>query len=165
MGLVVLLALFAGMWLLLVRPQQQRLRAQRTLIASLNVGDQVVTAGGIVGRIIRLDERDAAIEVAPGIILTFLRPAVSRKLEPEGDAVADALADDGGSAAAVEGARSAGAPTSTAGAPTSTAGAPASTAGAPAGTADEPGSADDAPGSATNPGPVPGDEDTEEGTV
>ena len=89
MELVVLLFFSVGFWLLLVRPQQQRLRAQRDLIASLEVGDRVVTAGGLIGNIIRLDERDAEIEVAPGVILTFLRPAVSRRLDADADADAD----------------------------------------------------------------------------
>jgi preprotein translocase subunit YajC len=80
-AIVLLLFLVAG-WMLLIRPQQQRIRAQRALIASLAVGDEVVTAGGIVGTIRALDDRDARIEVGPGIILTFLRPAVSRRLEP-----------------------------------------------------------------------------------
>ncbi|MDQ1438748.1 MAG: preprotein translocase subunit YajC [Acidimicrobiaceae bacterium] len=81
MGLVVLLMLFAASWLLLIRPQQQRLRAQRQLVASLEVGERVLTAGGIVGTITALDDTEASIEVAPGIVLTFLRAAVSRRLQ------------------------------------------------------------------------------------
>jgi preprotein translocase subunit YajC len=89
MGLLFPLHLLAAMWLFLVRPQQQRVRAQRQLLVSLEVGDEVVTAGGIVGRIVRLDERDAAIDVAPGVTLTFLRAAISRKLEPEENELAE----------------------------------------------------------------------------
>lgn len=81
MGPVILILLFAASWLLLIRPQQQRLRAQRDLIASLEVGDRVVTAGGIIGTITVLSDRDARVEVAPGITLTFLRAAMSRRLE------------------------------------------------------------------------------------
>ena len=83
MGLVVLLMLFAASWLLLIRPQQQRLRAQRALIESLAVGDRVVTAGGIIGTVTRLTDRDAEVEVAPGVHLTFLRAAMSRRLVDE----------------------------------------------------------------------------------
>lgn len=81
-GLIFLVLMVAAGWLLLVRPQQQRLRAQRALISSLSVGQQVVTAGGMVGTIVRLDERDVGLEVAPGVVLTFLRPAISRQLNP-----------------------------------------------------------------------------------
>jgi preprotein translocase subunit YajC len=85
MGLVVLLMLFAASWLLLIRPQQQRLRAQRALIESLEVGDRVVTAGGIIGTVVGLTDRDAEVAVAPGVQLTFLRAAMSRRLTDEVD--------------------------------------------------------------------------------
>lgn len=83
MGLVVLLMLFAASWLLLIRPQQQRLRAQRALIESLEVGDRVVTAGGIIGTVVGLTARDVEVAVAPGVQLTFLRAAMSRRLIDE----------------------------------------------------------------------------------
>src|SRR3712207_2500434 len=82
-GYVVLLTLFVGMWLLVVRPQQQRLRAQRELVMSLEVGDRVVTAGGVVGRIVGLDDQHARVEVAPAVVVTFLRAAMSRRLQDE----------------------------------------------------------------------------------
>ena len=69
------------MWLLLIRPQQQRVRRQRELVSTLEVGDRVVTLGGIVGTIVGLDQEEARIEVAPGTVLTLLRAAVSRKVE------------------------------------------------------------------------------------
>ncbi|HZQ27099.1 MAG TPA: preprotein translocase subunit YajC [Acidimicrobiales bacterium] len=92
MGLVPFALILVAMWLFLVRPQQQRVRAQRDLLASLSVGDEVVTAGGVIGRIVELDDKQARIEVAPGVTLTFLRAAVSRKITPEADAVPEAPA-------------------------------------------------------------------------
>ena len=85
-GYVFLLLMFAAMWLLVIRPQQQRLRAQRELVMSLEVGDRVVTAGGVIGTIVELDDRDARVEVAPGVVVSFLRAAVSRRLEDTEDA-------------------------------------------------------------------------------
>ena len=74
--------IFIGlMWLLLVRPQQQRVRQQRALVASLTVGDRVVTAGGIVGTVIGLTDEEARVEVAPGTVLTLLRYAISRTID------------------------------------------------------------------------------------
>ncbi|MDP9402342.1 MAG: preprotein translocase subunit YajC [Actinomycetota bacterium] len=70
----------ALMWVLLVRPQQQRVRQQRDLIASLEVGDEVITAGGIVGRIVGLTEEEATVEVAPAVELRFLRGAINARL-------------------------------------------------------------------------------------
>ena len=73
--------IFLGlMWVLLVRPQQQRVRQQRELIAALRVGDDVVTAGGIFGRIVALTDDEATLEVAPGVELRFLRAAMSTRL-------------------------------------------------------------------------------------
>ncbi len=73
--------LLALMWLLLVRPQQQRVRRQRELIASLEVGDEVVTAGGIVGRIVALEGDEVRLEVAPGVTLRVVRLAVNSRVE------------------------------------------------------------------------------------
>jgi preprotein translocase subunit YajC len=91
--------LFLGlMWFVLIRPQQQRVRRQHQLVASLEVGDEVVTAGGIVGRIVALNEDEAHIEVASGVVMRFLRLAVNTKLDQEGPSVEtpDANGIDGG---------------------------------------------------------------------
>jgi len=88
------LVLLAGfMWLLLIRPQQQRVRRQQALLAALAVGDEVVTAGGIVGRIVRLDDDRMDMEIAPGVVVPFVRAAVSHRLS-EPDAGADGNPSD-----------------------------------------------------------------------
>ena len=82
--ILILLPLF---WLLLVRPQQQRVQRQRQLLSSLEVGDHVVTAGGLVGTIESIDDEHVKLEVAPGVVLTLVRPAIARRVVavPEGD--------------------------------------------------------------------------------
>ncbi|MDQ1374774.1 MAG: preprotein translocase subunit YajC [Actinomycetota bacterium] len=70
----------AMMWLLLIRPQQQRVRKQQALLKALEVGDEVITAGGMLGRIRTLDDERIEIEVAPGVVVSFLRGAVSQRL-------------------------------------------------------------------------------------
>ncbi len=81
------------MWFMLVRPQQQRVRRQRELVSSLAVGDEVVTAGGVVGRIVGLDDEHVRLELAPGVVVRFLRMAVNARV---GDDVEppDALEED-----------------------------------------------------------------------
>jgi preprotein translocase subunit YajC len=79
------LILLGLMYFLLVRPQKQRVQRQRELVASLAVGNRVVTAGGIVGTIVGLTEQEARVEVAPGTVLTVLRPAVHDRLDEGGD--------------------------------------------------------------------------------
>ena len=81
MAYLLLPILLILMYLVLLRPQQQRLRSQRQLVASLNVGDEIVTAGGMIGRIVALTDERASIEVADGVVIDFLRAAVSRRLD------------------------------------------------------------------------------------
>ncbi len=69
------------MWVLLVRPQQQRVRRQRELVSSLEVGDEVVTAGGVMGRIVALDDDEVRLEVAPGVTVRFVRLSVNARVD------------------------------------------------------------------------------------
>ncbi|MDQ3991723.1 MAG: preprotein translocase subunit YajC [Actinomycetota bacterium] len=78
-SLVLMVAIF---YFLLIRPQQRRVRQQRELIQSLEVGDEVVTIGGLYGRITRMDEDSVTID-ADGTLLRFVRQAIARKLVVE----------------------------------------------------------------------------------
>lgn len=80
--LLPLLLLFGAMWFFLIRPQQARVRAQRQLVLSLSAGDEVVTAGGLIGTIRMLDETEMRIEVGPGVEVRVLRGAVAQRLGP-----------------------------------------------------------------------------------
>jgi preprotein translocase subunit YajC len=81
MAILVPLVLLGLMYLLLIRPQQQRVRRARELMSSLEVGDQIVTIGGVIGTIVELEDDRAKVRVADGVVLTFIRPAISRKVE------------------------------------------------------------------------------------
>jgi preprotein translocase subunit YajC len=76
--LPILLILF---YLLLIRPQQQRARAQQRLMSSIGIGDRIVTIGGIVGTIAELRGDHVVVEMVDGARVEFLRQAVSRKIE------------------------------------------------------------------------------------
>jgi preprotein translocase subunit YajC len=69
------------MYLVLIRPQQQRVKAQRALVMSLSVGDEVVTIGGMLGRIITIDDDVATVETTPGTILRFRRTAIAGRTD------------------------------------------------------------------------------------
>jgi preprotein translocase subunit YajC len=71
----------AGFYLLFIRPQMRRNKEQAALLASLEVGDQVITAGGLYGTIKAIDGDVLKLEIAEGIVVRVLRGAVSRKLE------------------------------------------------------------------------------------
>ena len=80
--LLALLITFGLMWVLLILPQQRRMRQHQAVIASLEVGDEVVTAGGVYGTITSVDDETLAVEVAPGVVLRILRNAVSQRIGP-----------------------------------------------------------------------------------
>ena len=69
------------MYVLLIRPQQQRVRQQQALMSSIEVGDEVVTVSGIVGHVEALEDDRVYIEVAPGVTIAMLRQALGRKVE------------------------------------------------------------------------------------
>ncbi len=83
--LLALVLMFGLMWVLLIRPQQRRLRAHQAVVASLRAGDEVVTAGGIYGTILSVDESSMILEVAPSVEIRVLRAAVSQKVSPDDD--------------------------------------------------------------------------------
>lgn len=70
------LALLALCWMALIRPQQQRVRRQRTMLRAVQPGDEVVLAGGLVGIVREVGEVRARVEVAPGVVVTVLVPAI-----------------------------------------------------------------------------------------
>ena len=72
-------------YFLMIRPQQRKLRAQRELLSELEVGDEVVTAGGILAQIVDIDDDEdvVTVEVAPGTSIRMLRGAISRRLVDE----------------------------------------------------------------------------------
>jgi len=78
--LLALLVTFGLMWLLLILPQQRRMRQHQAVISSLRPGDEVVTAGGVYGTIASIDEDVLALDVAPGVVLRVLRSAVSSRI-------------------------------------------------------------------------------------
>ena len=84
-GLIVLLALLALFWIFLIRPQRRRLSEQRALHESVSVGDEIVTLGGLIGRVRNIDEEDNTLEleVAPGTNLRIVRHSVAAVLDPE----------------------------------------------------------------------------------
>jgi preprotein translocase subunit YajC len=77
------------MWALLIRPQQRRMRQHQAVVSSLRPGDEIVTMGGIYGRVQSVDEESMIVQVAPGVELRVLRAAVSQRVT--GDEDADAI--------------------------------------------------------------------------
>ena len=82
------LVLLGGVfYFLLLRPNRTRQRQQQTLLESLQIGDEVMTAGGIFGTLKEIDEGDdtVTVEIAPGTNVRMLRRAISQRLVDEPD--------------------------------------------------------------------------------
>lgn len=84
--LIIIVAMFALLWLFLIRPQRQRLQAQRRLHAEIAVGDEILTAGGLYGQVLELgEEDDLVVEIAPGTEVRLARRAVAAIVPPDDD--------------------------------------------------------------------------------
>jgi preprotein translocase subunit YajC len=84
--LIILVALFALIWLLLIRPQRRRQMEQARVQDVLEAGDEILTAGGIHGTVRDLDGEIVHVEIAPGTTIRLDRRAVAsvdREPEPE----------------------------------------------------------------------------------
>jgi preprotein translocase subunit YajC len=75
-GLIVIVVLFALFWLLLLRPQRRQAAIQRELIASLEPGDEIVTAGGLYGVITEIEGEELHVEISDGLVVRLARNAV-----------------------------------------------------------------------------------------
>jgi preprotein translocase subunit YajC len=98
MGLIVLLVTFGLMWALFILPQQRRVKQHTALVRSLDPGDEVVTAGGVIGTIVEIVDDIVTIRVTDDVELRILRGAISRRMddgaiEPLDEADADELED------------------------------------------------------------------------
>jgi preprotein translocase subunit YajC len=71
-----------AVYFLLWRPQQRRIAAVRRLQSQIQEGDEVLTTSGIFGRITRLGEADAELEIAPGTVIHIARGAIGQRIEP-----------------------------------------------------------------------------------
>jgi preprotein translocase subunit YajC len=79
MAIIFPLVLVAAFYFMILRPQQARVRNHNSLVSSLQVGDEVVTAGGIVGNVVAINERDLLVEVAPKVQLKIVKGAIAQK--------------------------------------------------------------------------------------
>ena len=87
---IILIAVFGLMWLLLIRPQRRRQLEQARMQDKVEVGDDVLTAGGIHGTVREIDGEIVHVEIAPGTTVRLDRRAVAaiaQEPEPEAERV------------------------------------------------------------------------------
>jgi len=95
-GLALPLLMIVGFYFLLIRPQRNRQKAQQALLSSLEIGDEVLTSGGIFGTITEIDDDEGSVtvEIAPGTRVRMLRQGISQRfVEDSGEEYDDEEGD------------------------------------------------------------------------
>ena len=96
LALVVLIVIL--FWFVLIRPQQKARRQQQQTVQSLQIGDEVISVGGLVGRVTRLPDDDGwiGLELAPGVETKLLTVAISHRVPAQEveEAISDVEAHD-----------------------------------------------------------------------
>lgn len=93
LNLLPLVLIFVVFYFLLIRPQQKRMKQHREMVSALRRGDEVITAGGLIGKVTKVAETEATVEVADGVRVRVVKGTISEvrsRTEPK------AANDDGG---------------------------------------------------------------------
>ncbi|HEY3695005.1 preprotein translocase subunit YajC [Phenylobacterium sp.] len=71
-----LIALAVLFYFLMIRPQQQRMKQHQQMVASLKRGDQVVLNDGMIGKVVRVEDKEAGIEIATGVTVKVVKSMI-----------------------------------------------------------------------------------------
>ena len=82
-SMILIVLMFGVLYFMMIRPQMKRAKEQKAMIEALQKGDEVITAGGILGRIVKLSEGYVTLEIAPNVEVQTQRAAVQLVL-PKG---------------------------------------------------------------------------------
>ena len=77
-----LLLIFIVFYFLMIRPQQQRLKAQQAQIAAVKKNDSVVTAGGVIGKVTKVEDLYVEVEIAPNIRIRVVKATLGEVTSP-----------------------------------------------------------------------------------
>jgi preprotein translocase subunit YajC len=76
LGLLPILLMFVVLYFLMIRPQMKRAKEHKAMIEALQKGDEVVTAGGVVGRVAKLGDNYVSLQVSDNVEIMVQRPSV-----------------------------------------------------------------------------------------
>jgi preprotein translocase subunit YajC len=97
-GILIIAVLFGVLWFAMIRPQRAKVQAQQRLLSTVEVGDEILTVGGIYGIVqeVEPDEEggDLVVEIAEGIHVRIARKALATVIKPEEDDDEDEEDDD-----------------------------------------------------------------------
>ena len=72
-----IILMFVVLWFLMIRPQQKKAKEHQAMLAALAKGDEVVTGGGIAGRVAKIGENYVSVEVSEGVEVQVQKPAIA----------------------------------------------------------------------------------------
>ncbi|TRW94842.1 preprotein translocase subunit YajC [Paracoccus sp. M683] len=75
-----LILIFAIMYFLMIRPQQKRVKQHREMVSALKKGDQVITQGGLIGKVTSVRDDEVEVEIASGVKVRVVRATISQVL-------------------------------------------------------------------------------------
>ncbi|MHB8158677.1 MAG: preprotein translocase subunit YajC [Desulfocucumaceae bacterium] len=79
--IIYIVALFALLYFLMIRPQQQRQKKHQEMVRGMKVNDRVVTAGGILGTVVKVKEEAIVLRIADGVRIEVLKTAIAQVRE------------------------------------------------------------------------------------
>lgn len=83
MGFLPLIVIFVLFYFMLIRPQMKRAKDQKSMIEALQKGDEVITAGGLLGKIVKVGENYVSVEIADNVVTNVQKQAIQMVL-PKG---------------------------------------------------------------------------------
>ncbi|ABO50195.1 protein translocase subunit yajC [Desulforamulus reducens MI-1] len=84
-SIIYIVALFAILYFLMIRPQQKRQKQHAAMIKALNVGDNIVTVGGLLGSVIKIKETTVVVRVADKVNIEILKNAIAQVTEKKAE--------------------------------------------------------------------------------
>jgi preprotein translocase subunit YajC len=84
-----IVGMIAIFWFLIIRPQMKRQKEHQAKIAAVKKGDQVVTAGGLVGKVVKVDDTYAEIELGPNVRVKAIKATLGDVIPPGGSPAND----------------------------------------------------------------------------
>jgi preprotein translocase subunit YajC len=82
---VPIILIFAIMYILMIRPQQKKVKEHKAMVEALRRGDQVITSGGMIGKVVKVADNEVEVELAPNVKVRVVRSTISQvisKTEP-----------------------------------------------------------------------------------
>lgn len=85
LGLAPLVIIFIAFYFLMIRPQQKRMKELQNAVNAVKKGDQVVTGGGLIGKVTKVDENEVELELAPNVKVRAIKATLT-SVKPAGGA-------------------------------------------------------------------------------